>query len=166
MEKKPFPSETQERFIVRLPDGMRDRIAEAAKAAGRSMNSEIVHRLQESFDERFLAVIEAKATSGPESKRFEFNAEEIAQKVIEKLEGRGKSEESKQLQPHTLELIKRVEGPLGPIQESYLEYVRHVLEGRMGLPDAVAHKVILNKGPTRSANARKANISPGPKGKK
>jgi hypothetical protein len=50
MEKKPYPSETQERFIVRFTeDGMRDRIAEAAKAAGRSMNAEIVHRLQESF---------------------------------------------------------------------------------------------------------------------
>jgi len=50
MDRKPFPSETQERFIVRLPDGMRDRIAEAAKASGRSMNSEIVLRLQRSFE--------------------------------------------------------------------------------------------------------------------
>jgi len=50
MEKKPYPSETQERFIVRFTeDGMRDRIAEAAKAAGRSMNAEIVHRLESSF---------------------------------------------------------------------------------------------------------------------
>ena len=39
-----------DQFIVRLPDGMRDRIASAAKAAGRSMNAEIVHRLSESFD--------------------------------------------------------------------------------------------------------------------
>lgn len=50
MDKKPYPSETQERFIVRLPDGMRDQIAEAAKAAGRSMNAEIVSRLQSSFN--------------------------------------------------------------------------------------------------------------------
>jgi hypothetical protein len=49
MDKKPYPSETQERFIVRFPDGMRDRIAEAAKAAGRSMNAEIVNRLDGSF---------------------------------------------------------------------------------------------------------------------
>jgi hypothetical protein len=51
MDKKPYPSELQDRFIVRFPDGMRDRIAEAAKANNRSMNSEIIARLQASFDD-------------------------------------------------------------------------------------------------------------------
>lgn len=37
------------KFLVRMPDGMRDRIAEAAKANGRSMNAEIVHRLELTF---------------------------------------------------------------------------------------------------------------------
>lgn len=50
MEKKPYPSETQERFIIRLPEGMRDRIAESAKANNRSMNAEIVARIQNSFE--------------------------------------------------------------------------------------------------------------------
>lgn len=50
MERKPFPSETQERFIIRFPDGMRDRIKEAAEANNRSMNAEIVARLEGSFD--------------------------------------------------------------------------------------------------------------------
>lgn len=45
-----YPSELADRFIVRLPDGMRDRISEAAKAAGRSMNAEIVSRLQSTFE--------------------------------------------------------------------------------------------------------------------
>ncbi|MBK0415194.1 Arc family DNA-binding protein [Chromobacterium haemolyticum] len=47
MEKKPQDSESrgQDKFIVRFPDGMRSRIAEAAKTNGRSMNAEIVHRL-------------------------------------------------------------------------------------------------------------------------
>lgn len=49
MERKPFPSETQERFIVRFPDGMRDRIKEAADANNRSMNAEIVARIEGSF---------------------------------------------------------------------------------------------------------------------
>lgn len=35
--------------MLRLPDGMRDRIAEAAKANGRSMNAEIISRLETSF---------------------------------------------------------------------------------------------------------------------
>ncbi|WP_104012253.1 Arc family DNA-binding protein [Burkholderia anthinoferrum] len=58
MTKKPFPSEQQERFIVRLPDGMRDRIAEAAKTNNRSMNAEIVARLEESFSEAEPVAIE------------------------------------------------------------------------------------------------------------
>ena len=49
MEKKAFPSELQARFLVRLPDGMRDQIAESAKTNNRSMNAEIVLRLQSSF---------------------------------------------------------------------------------------------------------------------
>jgi predicted HicB family RNase H-like nuclease len=36
-----------ERFTIRMPDGMRDAIAERAKSNGRSMNSEIVSILQE-----------------------------------------------------------------------------------------------------------------------
>lgn len=39
-----------DQFIVRLPEGMRDRIAQAAEAAARSMNAEIVKRLEDSFD--------------------------------------------------------------------------------------------------------------------
>lgn len=38
-----------DKFIVRFPDGMRDRIADAAKTANRTMNAEIVVRLQASF---------------------------------------------------------------------------------------------------------------------
>ena len=50
--KPPFPSQQQDRFIVRLPDGMRDRIAEAAKANNRSMNAEIVARLASTLEDR------------------------------------------------------------------------------------------------------------------
>ncbi len=48
-EKPPFPSRVADQFVVRFPDGMRDRIREAADANGRSMNAEIVARLQTSF---------------------------------------------------------------------------------------------------------------------
>lgn len=34
---------------MRFPDGMRDKIADAAKESGRSMNAEIVARLQATF---------------------------------------------------------------------------------------------------------------------
>lgn len=43
------PSRDLNRFLVRMPDGMRDRIAEIAKANGRSMNAEIVRTLEEAY---------------------------------------------------------------------------------------------------------------------
>ena len=47
-----YPSEVADRFMVRMPDGMRDRIAREAERNGRSMNAEIVLRLQNSLDQR------------------------------------------------------------------------------------------------------------------
>lgn len=38
-------SRNADKFVVRLPDGMRESISEKARQAKRSMNSEIVHRL-------------------------------------------------------------------------------------------------------------------------
>lgn len=44
-----YPSQTADRFQVRLPDGMREQIARAAKANGRSMNAEILDRLHSPY---------------------------------------------------------------------------------------------------------------------
>jgi len=55
---KPTPHEKRtkvgrgaDQFVVRLPEGMRDKIAAAAEARGRSMNSEIVDRLLKSMEQ-------------------------------------------------------------------------------------------------------------------
>lgn len=39
-----------DKFMLRFPDGMRDRIREAAEGNKRSMNAEIVARLEQTFD--------------------------------------------------------------------------------------------------------------------
>jgi hypothetical protein len=44
-----YRSDKQEKFMLRLPDGMRELIKESSTKSGRSMNAEIVHRLRESF---------------------------------------------------------------------------------------------------------------------
>ncbi|PDS79166.1 Arc family DNA-binding protein [Rhizobium sp. L43] len=44
------PGRGADQFILRFPDGMRDRIRAAAEVSGRSMNSEIVQRLASSFE--------------------------------------------------------------------------------------------------------------------
>ncbi|OWJ72511.1 hypothetical protein CDV50_04885 [Haematobacter massiliensis] len=40
------PSKSSDQFVVRLPDGMRDAIKEAAAQEGRSMNAQIVQHLR------------------------------------------------------------------------------------------------------------------------
>lgn len=47
-----YPSEQADKFLVRFPAGMRDKITAVAKANGRSMNSEIIARLEASLDHR------------------------------------------------------------------------------------------------------------------
>lgn len=42
-------AKNQEQFIVRLPDGMRDRIKKKAEQNGRSMNAEIVWTLENAY---------------------------------------------------------------------------------------------------------------------
>ena len=49
MEEKRYPSHTLDKFQLRFPDGMRDRIKQAAEDSGRSMNAEIIHRLEQSL---------------------------------------------------------------------------------------------------------------------
>jgi len=44
-----YSSRTADKFVVRLPDGMRERIAEVARTMHRSMNSEIIARLATSL---------------------------------------------------------------------------------------------------------------------
>ncbi|PBB86629.1 Arc family DNA-binding protein [Mesorhizobium sp. WSM3876] len=48
-----YPSDRQDQFMLRLPDGMRQRLKEAAESNQRSMNAEIIARLQESFSGPF-----------------------------------------------------------------------------------------------------------------
>lgn len=49
-QSKEYPSDRAEKFVVRFPDGMRDRIREVAERNNRSMNAEIIARLEASFD--------------------------------------------------------------------------------------------------------------------
>ncbi|MDD2711303.1 MAG: Arc family DNA-binding protein [Simplicispira sp.] len=48
-DKTAFPSDTADKVLVRMPDGMRDHLKAAAKTNNRTMNAEIVARLQQSF---------------------------------------------------------------------------------------------------------------------
>lgn len=45
------PSESQDKFIVRLPDGMREQLKAASEANNRTMTAELVARLKASFEQ-------------------------------------------------------------------------------------------------------------------
>jgi hypothetical protein len=49
MKQAIYSSRTADKFVVRLPDGMRERIADVARNHHRSMNSDIIARLEQSL---------------------------------------------------------------------------------------------------------------------
>lgn len=75
MASATYPSATADKFVVRLPDGMRERIAEVARENHRSMNSEIINRLEVSI------LAESSATELPKN----LNSPEITHKERELL---------------------------------------------------------------------------------
>lgn len=48
-DKERFPSQKLDQYMLRFPDGMRDRIKAAATENGRSMNAEIISTLEEAY---------------------------------------------------------------------------------------------------------------------
>jgi hypothetical protein len=48
--RKP-PGRGSDQFVLRFPDGMRDRITRSARENGRSINSEIISRLEKSYED-------------------------------------------------------------------------------------------------------------------
>lgn len=66
MEQRNYPGRGADQFVLRLPDGMRDRIAAIAKANGRSMNTEIVRCLEAGFG-RMLDIDHAQLLANREA---------------------------------------------------------------------------------------------------
>ncbi|MBS3849711.1 Arc family DNA-binding protein [Devosia sp. BSSL-BM10] len=51
-DRSSYPSEQADKYLLRLPEGMRDQLKSAAAQNNRSMNAEIVARLQDSFEKK------------------------------------------------------------------------------------------------------------------
>lgn len=52
-----------DKYIVRFPEGMRDRLKNAAHVNGRSLNSEIITRLQQSFQSPMAAPVPGRSNA-------------------------------------------------------------------------------------------------------
>tara|TARA_R110002049_G_scaffold94635_8_gene232813 strand:- start:840 stop:1175 length:336 start_codon:yes stop_codon:yes gene_type:complete len=99
MDKKPQDSESRhaDKYIVRFPDGMRDRLKAAGQAAGRSLNAEIVYRLEQSFR------LEAAGLLSP--------------LVAESLQAYGSGDRAARLQ-EMLEAVRKVEAGIVALQRT------------------------------------------------
>jgi hypothetical protein len=53
-------SRTADKYVLRMPDGLRAQVAAVAKAQHRSMNSEIINRLERSFDTTDLCALQSQ----------------------------------------------------------------------------------------------------------
>jgi plasmid stability protein len=96
-EGQKFPSQLAERFQIRMPDGLRDRLRLAAERNKRSMNAEILHRLAWTF-EQHPGLEQHLAFRGPEPESLEEygfatypdhdgSAKEAVEKVADALQG-------------------------------------------------------------------------------
>lgn len=141
---------TDPQVNFRIPAKLKDAIEAAAVASNRTVTAEIVHRLQDSFDENFVTVIEARAKPGPESKHFEFNADEIAEKVVARLEKIGQPSPNKVIIGSSDGIVQSLESML---EAAYLKYAKLVL-GSVEMPVQTNPNPV-QKGPQRSSNARK-----------
>lgn len=50
--KMPRAPQLADKFVLRMPDGMRDKLASLAKANNRSMNAEMIELLQQAMEAR------------------------------------------------------------------------------------------------------------------
>lgn len=69
MRRKTYPSDKQDQFVVRFPEGMRDALKKVAEANGRSMNAEIIARLEDSLKNNNITL------TGEVLDRFQFLSE-------------------------------------------------------------------------------------------
>lgn len=78
-EREKYPSELAERFQVRLPAGLRDRIKADAEKHSRSMNAEIVARLEDfpKLRQRLLETIGENSKLVDDKERLEWELDQL-----------------------------------------------------------------------------------------
>lgn len=125
-----------DKFMLRLPDGMRERIKEVADASGRSMNAEIVFRLNaslsyNSMEDMFADQLAQRDQNLAERRRdaealaslIDDLADQISEKVIADLKGQDRPASS-------LLVLLRIKGNRTELSHdpSRPEMIRRVLE--------------------------------------
>ena len=139
MEKPPVTRES-DKFMLRFPDGMRDRLKEAAHASGRSMNAEIIARLAATLEQPDLSSLKLAGTIGDApsivakiaAKLAEMPAEQLALPLAEIVDDlrqtQGRLTKAAADAERTIKIIRR-ELPSGtPYRSDPLVLIRHLIE--------------------------------------
>lgn len=61
------PSNTMDKFMVRFPEGLRERLADAARANRRSMNAELIVHLEAALTDKVAALPRPASTAAGSS---------------------------------------------------------------------------------------------------
>nr|WP_281399824.1 Arc family DNA-binding protein [Microvirga zambiensis] len=102
-----FPSRSLDKIVVRLPEGMRERLKEAAEQNKRSVNAEVVARLEESLNFKSFDELAGMAhedlvlhmlTRLEEIDQMQKNAHKALREAITKLPVKSRSSASSRLQ--------------------------------------------------------------------
>lgn len=134
-------------IYMRIPQELKDQLDQAAEENRRSLTAEVVARLKATFDETVVTTVEARAQPIADA-RFEFNADEIAQKVVEKLEGRKSSSVNKVIISGAPRYLPS--GQAVDYLDHYYAIIRHMT------PIEKTPRTNEPYGPKKSANAKKA----------
>lgn len=120
MARPKYPSDKQDQFMLRLPDGLRDRVKAAADENKRSMNAEIVDRLENSF--------ESHAADAQEMARAALaTIEKAAKDVVHQMEVAKWMQQQQSMAMGLLEIVAASDGNLKP---EFLETLKGVLARR------------------------------------
>lgn len=75
----------KDQYMLRFPDGMRDKLKSAAAANGRSLNAEIVYRLQETLEMDDYQPVE-NIHADPIEPELTASQKRLLKRLMEKLE--------------------------------------------------------------------------------
>ncbi|WP_424297636.1 Arc family DNA-binding protein [Diaphorobacter nitroreducens] len=135
---------------MRIPAELKEKLDAAAEENRRSMTAEVVARLQATFDETVVTTVEARVKPGAEEKRFEFNADEIADRVVERLENRERNAAGKAI------LRSGNVEPTSPISIDAIEQLYMRVLRALGEPSVIEHpRGNEPYGPQKSSNAKR-----------
>jgi hypothetical protein len=80
------PAKKQDQFIVRLPDGMRNKVKESAELNNRSMNAEIIAGLEDWLSRKDQDELEANNLRNAEDMIMVERIDERVQEILRRLD--------------------------------------------------------------------------------